>query len=243
MGADLLQGILLFARMDVLVVMALAVPIGLVFGILPGLGGLVALAILLPMIYGMEPIVGLAFLLSCHAVIATGGAVTSILLGIPGSVANSATVIDGFALARRGRAGYALGAALTSSGLGGLIGGLVLIVLLPIIQPVVMSFGSPETFFMALLGLSYLSLLGGSSPIKGMAAGCLGLFLGTFGYHGLSGVPRFWMEVDYLLDGFRLIPLALGMFAVPELMELMSGRSIAAKRDDGSNMAITGKQI
>jgi len=238
--ADLWQGVLLFSDVSVLLAIATAVPIGLVFGILPGLGGLVALAILLPMVYGMEPIVGLAFLLSCHAVVATGGSVTSILLGIPGSVANSATVIDGYALARRGRAGYALGAALASSGLGGFIGGLVLIVLLPIIQPVVMSFGSPETFFMALLGLSYLSLLGGGSPIKGLAAGSLGLFLGTFGYHSISGVPRFWMDFDYLLDGFRLIPLALGMFAVPELMELMSGRSIAA---DGSKLTITGKQV
>jgi putative tricarboxylic transport membrane protein len=106
-----------------------------------------------------------------------------------------------------------------------------------------MSFGSPETFFLALLGLSYLALLGGGSPLKGLAAGGLGLFLGTFGYHSISGVPRFWMEMDYLLDGFRLIPLALGMFAIPELLELMSGRSIADKRSDGSSISITSKQV
>jgi putative tricarboxylic transport membrane protein len=241
MGADLWQGFLLIARTDVLLIMAISVPVGIIFGVLPGLGGLVALAILLPMVYGMEPIVGLAFLLSCHAVVATGGSVTSILLGIPGSVPNSATVIDGFALARRGRAGYALGAALASSALGGVIGGLVLIFLLPVVRPVVMSFGSPETFFLALLGLSYLALMGGSSPIKGLVAGGLGLFMGTFGYHSISGVPRFWMEIDYLLDGFRLIPLALGMFAIPELLELMSGRSIASKR--GDNITISNKQV
>ncbi len=243
MGSDLWQGILIFARIEILIVIAAAVPVGLIFGILPGLGGLVALAVLLPLVYGMEPVVGLAFLLSCHAVVATGGSVTSILLGIPGSVSNSATIIDGYALAKRGRAGYALGAALASSSLGGLIGGIVLIFLLPMVRPVVMSFGSPETFFLALLGLSYLALLGGGSPLKGLAAGALGLFLGTFGYHSISGVPRFWMDIDYLLDGVRLIPLALGMFAIPELLELMSGRSIASSRTDGSNLKITSKQV
>jgi putative tricarboxylic transport membrane protein len=243
MGADLWQGIVTFARIEILIAIAAAVPIGLIFGILPGLGGLVALAVLLPLVYGMEPAVGLAFLLSCHAVVATGGSVTSILLGIPGSVSNSATIIDGYALAKRGRAGYALGAALASSSLGGIIGGLVLIILLPMVRPIVMSFGSPETFFLALLGLSYLALLGGGSPLKGLAAGGLGLFLGTIGYHSISGVPRFWMDIDYLLDGVRLIPLALGMFAIPELLELMSGRSIADKRSDGSNISITSKQV
>jgi TctA family transporter len=243
MDSALWQGVLTFARIEILVVIAAAIPVGLIFGILPGLGGLVALAVLLPLVYGMEPVVGLAFLLSCHAVVATGGSVTSILLGIPGSVSNSATIIDGYALARRGRAGYALGAALASSSLGGIIGGLVLIVLLPMVRPVVMSFGSPETFFLALLGLSYLALLGGGSPLKGLAAGSLGLFLGTFGYHSISGVPRFWMDIDYLLDGVRLIPLALGMFAIPELLELMSGRSIADKRSGDSALTISGKQV
>jgi putative tricarboxylic transport membrane protein len=231
------------ARWDVLLILAAAVPIGLVFGILPGLGGLVALAVLLPLVYGMEPIVGLAFLLGSHAVISTGGSVTSILLGIPGSPSNAATVLDGYALSRRGRAGYALGAALGSSALGGIIGALVLFALLPVVRPVVMSFGSPETFFLALLGISYLAMLGGGSPVKGLAAGALGLFLGTFGYQHATGVPRFWMNFDYLLDGFRLIPLALGMFAIPEIVDLMSGRSIAAKRPDGSAIAITHKQV
>ena len=86
-------------------------------------------------------------------------------------------------------------------------------------------------------------MLGGGSPLKGLAAGALGLFLGTFGYHSISGVPRFWMDIDYLLDGVRLIPLALGMFAIPELLELMSGRSIASSRTDGSNLKITSKQV
>jgi len=191
----------------------------------------------------MEPIVGMAFLLGSHAVVATGGSVTSILLGIPGSPSNAATVLDGYALSRRGRAGYALGAALSSSALGGVIGALVLFALLPVVRPVVMLFGSPETFFLALLGLSYLAMLGGGSPVKGLAAGALGLFLGTFGYQQATGVPRFWMDIEYLLDGFRLIPLALGMFALPEILDLMSGRSIAAKRPDGSAMTITHKQV
>lgn len=241
--SDLLNGLMNFARWDVFLVLLAAVPVGLVFGVLPGLGGLVALSVLLPLVYGMEPIVGLAFLLASYAVVSTGGSVTAILLGIPGSPSNAATIIDGYVLSRRGRAGYALGAALSSSALGGVIGAVVLFALLPIVRPVVMSFGSPETFFLALLGISYLAMLGGGSPIKGLAAGAFGLFLGTFGYQSTTGVPRFWMEIDYLLDGFRLIPLALGMFAIPEIIDLMSGRSIAATRPDGSPMEITHKQV
>lgn len=240
---ELWLGLTNAVHLDVLLALAAAVPIGLVFGILPGLGGLVALAVLLPLVYGMEPTVGMAFLLGSHAVVATGGSVTSILLGIPGSPSNAATVLDGYALSRRGRAGYALGAALSSSALGGIIGALVLFALLPVVRPVVMSFGSPETFFLALLGISYLAMLGGGSPVKGLAAGALGLFLGTFGYQHVTGVPRFWMNVDYLLDGFRLVPLALGMFAIPEIAGLMSGRSIAARRADGSMIAITHRQV
>ena len=235
MGADLLQGLLLLASPEVLLALMLAVPLGLVFGLLPGLGGLAALAILLPLVFGMEPMVGLAFLLGTYAVISTSGSVTSILVGIPGSPGNAATIIDGYALSQRGRAGYALGAALAASALGGVLGAGILVLLLPVVRPVIMAFGSPETFLLALLGLTYLGLLGGGSPVKGLAAGALGLFLGTFGYQGVTGVPRFWMEIDYLLDGFRLIPLALGLFAIPEIVGLMSGRRIA-RRSDASSM-------
>lgn len=205
-----------------------AIPIGLVFGILPGLGGLTAIAILIPFIYGMDPLPGLAFLLAAHAVIYTGGSVTAIMLGIPGSPPNAATVMDGYPLSQQGRAGYAIGAALTASAVGGVIGVVVLILLLPFLQPVVEAFASPETFFLALLGIAFIGAMGESHPLKGLIAGALGIFLASFGTQQVTGVPRFWLGTDYLLDGFRLVPLALGLFAVPEIIVMMStGRSVA----------------
>jgi TctA family transporter len=223
-----------FLQPGVLGLIVIAVPIGLVFGVLPGIGGLTALAILIPFIYGMEPVQGLAFLLAAHAVITTGGSVTSILLGIPGSVLNAATVIDGFALSRAGKAGYAIGAALTASALGGLIGVVVLVTLLPFLQPVVEAFGSPEIFFLALFGIVFIGALGEGQPLKGLIAGALGIFLACFGYQAVTGVPRFWLDFDYLLDGFRLVPMGLGLFAVPQILDLMSkGGTIASMGEGG----------
>lgn len=215
-----------------------AIPLGLVFGILPGLGGLTALAIVIPLVYGMEPFQGLAFLLAAHAVIYTGGSVTAILLGIPGALSNAATVSDGYRLSRRGEGGYAIGAALTASALGGLVGAVVLVALLPVLQQVVEAFGSPETFFLALLGIVLLGAVGEGQPLKGLIAGGLGIFLACFGYQRVTGVPRFWLDFDYLLDGFRLVPIALGLFAVPEIIFLMvTGRSIASTAAGSSEIS------
>lgn len=212
----------------ILLTMLLAMPIGVVIGLLPGLSGITAIAFLIPFTFGMEPVEGLAFLLAAYAAVSQGGSITAILLGVPGEVPNAATVIDGYQLARQGRGGYAVGAALMASALGGLFGCIVLAVLLPIMQPVILSFASPENFFLSLAGVSFIAILGANSPIRGLVAGALGIFLSLFGYDPVEGVPRFWMGFDYMLDGFRLVPLALGLFALPEILSLMtSGKTIA----------------
>ncbi len=230
-----------FLQPSVLLLMVVAVPIGLLFGVLPGVSGLTALAILIPVIYGMEPVHGLTFLLAAHAVVTTGGSVTSILLGIPGSTLNAATVMDGHPLSRQGKAGYAIGAALTASALGGVIGVIVLVVLLPFLQPIIEAFGSPEVFFLAVFGIVFIGALGEGQPLKGLMAGGLGVFLSTFGYQGTTGVPRFWLDSDYLLDGFRLVPIGLGLFAVPQIIALMStGKPIAS---GGQNHDVSWAQV
>ena len=212
----------------VITCMALALPVGILVGLLPGLSGVSALAFLIPFTFGMSPIVGLTFLLASYAAVSQGGSVTAILLGVPGEVPNAATVIDGHQLAQAGRGGYAIGAALVASALGGLFGCVVLALLLPVLQPLVLAFASPENFFLALAGVMFIAVLSSGAPLKGLIAGALGIFLALFGYDPIEGVPRFWMGFDYLLDGFRLVPLALGLFAVPEALSLMSsGHSVA----------------
>jgi TctA family transporter len=212
----------------VLAAMLLALPIGLIVGLLPGISGISALAFMIPFTFGMQPLVGLAFLLGSYAACSQGGSMTAILLGVPGEVSNAATVMDGYKLTKAGRAGYAMGAALMASAVGGLFGSALLIILLPIVQPVILSFASPENFFLSLAGIAFIAVLSSGAPIRGLIAGSLGIFMSLFGYDPIEGVPRFWMGSEYLLDGFRLIPLALGLFAIPEILALMSsGRSIA----------------
>jgi len=234
----LLQGLGQAFRPDVLLAMAAALPAGLLFGVLPGLSGLTALAILIPFVYGMDGFGGLAFLLTAHAVVYTGGAITAILLGIPGSPPNAATIIDGVPLRDRGRAGEALGAALAASAVGGILGAVALAVLLPVLQPVILLFGSPETFLLSLMGLTFIAAVGTGSPIKGLFAGVFGLAISFVGYEPVSGIPRYWFGSTYLLDGFRLVPLALGLFAIPEILALMAGRGAGTHKG-----GLPGRQV
>jgi TctA family transporter len=208
--------------------MLLGLPLGLVIGLLPGLSGITAFAFLIPFTFGMEPIIGLAFLLAAYAAVSQGGSMTAIVLGVPGEVPNAATVIDGYQMTKQGRAGEAIGAALMASALGGLFGCVLLAVLLPILQPVILSFASPENFVLALSGIAFIAMLSSGAPGRGLIAGALGIFMSMFGYSPTEGIPRFWLGIDYLLDGFRLVPLAMGLFAVPEILALMTtGKSIA----------------
>jgi TctA family transporter len=212
----------------VLAAMLLGLPLGVVIGLLPGLSGITAFAFLIPFTFGMSPLVGLAFLLASYAAVSQGGSMTAIVLGVPGEVPNAATVIDGYPMAKAGRAGEAIGAALMASALGGLFGCVLLAILLPVIQPIVLSFASPENFVLAVAGICFIAVLSSGSPRRGLIAGAFGVFLSLFGYSPTEGVPRFWMGFDYLLDGFRLVPLAMGLFAMPEILDLIrTGKSIA----------------
>ena len=222
-----------FSQPSVVALMMGGIALGLIFGVFPGIGGMAALAILIPFVYGMEPVQGLAFLLALQAVTMTGGSVTAIVLGIPGTASSAATVMDGYPLSQQGKAGYAVGAALTASALGGLLGVIVLVVLLPVLQPIARALGSPEIFFLAVLGIAFIGALGADRPLEGLIAGALGIFLACFGYQWVSGTPRFWLGSEYLLNGFRLVPLSLGLFAVPEIIWLLStGRAIASASDE-----------
>jgi TctA family transporter len=212
----------------VIATMLLALPLGLIIGLLPGLSGITAFAFLIPFTFGMQPLLGLAFLLAAYAAVSQGGSMTAIVLGVPGEVPNAATVIDGYPMTKAGRAGEAIGAALMGSALGGLFGCILLAILLPVVQPIILSFASPENFFLALAGIAFIAVLSSGSPLKGLIAGALGIFLSLFGYSPTEGVPRFWLGIDYMLDGFRLVPLAMGLFAVPEILALMTtGKTIA----------------
>lgn len=209
-----------FTQLQHLLYLALGVGMGLIVGILPGLGGIVGLSLLLPFIYGMEQISALAMLIGLVAVIPTSDTFTSVLMGIPGSSASQATVLDGFPLAKRGLGGRALGAAFSASLLGGLVGAVILTGFVVIARPLILAFGSAELFMLSVLGLSMVGVLAGQSLPKGIAAAGLGLLLGSLGAAPATGELRLSFDVVYLMDGLPLVIVGLGIFAFPEIVDL-----------------------
>lgn len=210
--------------------MVIGVLIGLVVGIIPGLGGIAGMSLLLPFLYGMEPSIALGMLMGLVAVIPTGDTFASVLLGIPGSSASQATVVDGFALAKKGQAARALSSAFLSSMIGGLIGALVLTAFILIARPVVLSFSSSELFMLTLLGLSMVAVLSGKDVFKGIAACGVGLLVGTLGMAPATGEFRLPFEIDYLYDGLPLVVVGLGIFALPEIIDLLVKRGAIAEQ-------------
>ena len=216
----MLAGLVLALAWPALGYLLLGVFLGLWIGAVPGLGGAVGLALMLPFTFGMDPVPAFALLLGMYAVTSTSDSIASIMLGIPGTVASQATILDGYPLAKQGQAARAFGATYTVSAFGGVLGAILLAASLPIIMPVIFAFGVPEFFMLAVLGLTMVGVLSGRSLAKGLVAALLGLLLTTVGYAEATGIPRFYFGVNYLLDGIPLIPIVLGLFGFPELMEL-----------------------
>lgn len=209
--------------------------LGLAIGIFPGLGGIAGLSLLLPFLYGMDPVSALAMLIGLVAVIPTSDTFTSVLMGIPGSSGSQATVLDGFPLAKKGQAARALSAAFSASLFGGLFGAIVLTAFVLIARPVILAFGSAELFMLTLLGLSMVGVLAGNSLVKGLSACGLGLLLGSVGGAPATGEYRMTFENSYLMDGIPLVVVGLGIFALPEIIDLLrQNRPIAEASKLGS---------
>lgn len=198
----------------------LGVVIGMWMGVIPGLGGIIGLVILLPFTFGMEPVPAFALLLGMYAVTTTSDTIASVMLGIPGTAASQATVLDGYPLAKKGQAARAFGAAFTVSGFGGVVGALVMAASLPILLPMILAFGLPEFLMLAVLGLAMVGSLAGQSVLKGVSVALFGLMVTTVGYAEASGIPRYYFGSDYLVDGIPIIPIVLGLFALPEVLEM-----------------------
>lgn len=201
--------------------MLLGIAVGLAVGILPGLGGIAGMSLLMPFIYGMDQASALAMLVGMVAVIPTGDTFTSVLMGIPGSSASQATVLDGYPLAKKGQAARALSAAFSASLMGGVFGAILLTGFVVVAKPLILSFSTAELFMFAILGLSVVGVLAGASIVRGVAACGLGIMFGAIGAAPATGESRFDLNLDYLQDGIPLVVIGLGLFALPELAELM----------------------
>jgi putative tricarboxylic transport membrane protein len=211
--------------------MMIGIAVGFVVGILPGLGGPTAMALMLPFIFKMSAVEAFAFLLGMTAVTATTGDITSVLFGVPGEPTTASTIVDGHAMARNGEAGRALGAVLMSSLVGAIFAGVALAVAIPVVRPIVLSFGSPEFFMLSLLGITFVASLSGEDQLKGIIAGGIGLMLATIGLDPISGIQRYTFGQLFLWDGIGLVPITIGFYAIPETIELaVLGTSIAQQK-------------
>jgi TctA family transporter len=208
--------------------LALGVVIGLVLGVIPGLGGLVGLSLLLPFTFNLDPFTALAFLMGLQAVVVTSDTIPAVLFGVPGTVGSAATILDGYPMSRNGEAGRAFGAAFTASVAGGLFGALLLGLSVPILRPVLLHIETPEVLAFVVFGLSLVAVLSGSTPIKGLGAGCIGLMMATAGDDSQTGTLRWTFDTMYLFDGFNVVPIALGLFALPELADMAINRKSIA---------------
>jgi TctA family transporter len=224
----LLAALANFATLEHVLHLAMGVMLGLAIGAFPGLGGIAGLSMMMPFLYGMDTVSALATLVGLVAVIPTSDTFASVLMGIPGSSASQATVLDGFPLSQQGQAARALAAAFSASLLGGLVGAVILTLFVQIARPLILTFGSAELFMLALLGLSMVGVLSGASLVKGLTACGLGLILGSIGGAPATGEFRMTFGVDYLFDGLPLVIVGLGLFAFPEITDLLrKNRAIA----------------
>ncbi|TBU96742.1 tripartite tricarboxylate transporter permease [Phytopseudomonas dryadis] len=224
----------LILSFDRLVFVILGVLAGIAIGLVPGVGGLTGFALLVPFTYTMDPIAAIGMLLGMHSVSTTSDSIGAVILGVPGSSASQATVLDGLPMAKRGEASRALSACYTSSLLGGLVGAVILAVSLPLVRPLVLSITTPEMLALTIFGITMVAVLSGNAPLKGVVAACLGILVGMIGTNVQTGQMRWTGDFLYLADGIPLVPVLLGLFALPELCDL------AIQRSAVSNQAAVG---
>ncbi|HHV64972.1 MAG TPA: tripartite tricarboxylate transporter permease [Peptococcaceae bacterium] len=212
--------------------------IGVVFGVfigaLPGLGPSAGLAILLPMTFGMDPVAGIIMLAGIYYGSMYGGSITSILINVPGDPASVATTLDGFAMAKKGRAGAALGISAFGSFIAGTGAVVVFTFLAPLVAEFALRFGPPEYFALMVLGLTTIAGMTGKFPTKGYISALLGLFFATVGLDLVQGIPRFTFGIWNLFEGVDFIPVAMGLFGIAEIL---------TSDDDLSDLKVDKKDV
>ena len=221
----------LFQPLMLLVILA-GVLVGLFIGLLPAIGGMVGIALFLPFLWKMDPLIAMGFLVGLMSSTSQGGSITSILINIPGTSQNVATLLDGFPMNQKGEGGRAIGAAVMSSIAGGVVPAFAALAMIPVIVPIVLAFRSPELCVLVLLGLSFMSVLTGDSPKRGLISGGVGVLLSLIGFQGLTGTHRFTFGSFFLYNGLDLVALALGLFGLVELLDMLTKGQVTIAPED-----------
>lgn len=193
---------------------------GLIVGAMPGLTVVLGISVLIPLTFGLDPLIALGMMAGIYNGGSYGGAIPAILLRIPGTPASVATVLDGYPMTQRGDAAYALQVAVVSGAIGSIVSALALMLFAPPLARISLMIGPAEYFWIAIFGLSTVSVLLGDSPTKGMIAACIGLAIGMVGTDPTSGWDRFTFDSLHLLDGLNMVVLLTGLYAVPPALNM-----------------------
>ncbi|MFP5071648.1 tripartite tricarboxylate transporter permease [Pseudonocardia nantongensis] len=202
----------------------LGVVIGMLIGVLPGLGPAATIAVLLPLTFSVEPVTAIILLAGIFYGAQYGGTITSVLLRLPGEASSVVTVFDGYALARRGRAGTALGIAAIGSFIGGTVAIVAMTFVAPLVAGFALDFGPPEYTALALLGILLVATVSGGGKVKALVAAAIGLLLATVGRDGFTGAERFTFDSLALSDGLDFVPIAMGLFGLGEILHNLEQR-------------------
>ncbi|MFC7401698.1 tripartite tricarboxylate transporter permease [Citricoccus sp. GCM10030269] len=218
-----------FTDPAMLLYLGIGVVVGIIIGVIPGLGGTGAVAVLMPFVFVLEPNQAIALIIGAVAVVHTSDVITSVVLGIPGSASASVFLLDGHEMAKKGQGGRALSASFIASMVGGLIGIVALTVIVPVAQPIVTAFGSPEIFGLIVMGVFLTAMLSKGNIIKGMLISVFGLALGLIGVSPVSAEYRYTFDSEFLTDGIGLVAAALGVFGLAEIIDLVAKKKAVSK--------------
>ena len=215
----------------------LALIVGVVVGVLNGAmpgGAVPSLIVLLGFAYGLDPYIALPLAIGMVATVPTGDTLPAVLLGMPGSTSGQATILDGNPMARQGKAGVALSAAYFSSLLGGIIGAIFLFLTIPVARPIVNTFSAAEFFVLGLVAIGVVGVVSSGALLRGLIAGAFGLLIASVGYDDATGAHRLTFGQDYLWDGIHIIPVVIGLFAIPEFFDMVVSDVSIARRTEVS---------
>ncbi|SUB02404.1 Tripartite tricarboxylate transporter TctA family [Pannonibacter phragmitetus] len=218
---ELLHALPEVLRFSNFLAVVIGVVAGIIVGAMPGLSATMAISVLVPFTFGLEPLVALGLMAGIYNGAMYGGAIPAILLRIPGTPAAVATTFDGYPMAQKGEGGFALQVAVVSSSIGGIASAFALMLLAPPLSNVTLLFGPSEVFWVAIFGLASIIFLLGGSPVKGLLSACFGVFVSVVGSDPIFGTDRFTFGQLELLDGINIVILLVGLYALPPVIDLL----------------------
>ncbi|WP_121632325.1 tripartite tricarboxylate transporter permease [Tropicibacter alexandrii] len=238
MYADLLHALPDVFALTNFAAVIIGVVAGIVVGAMPGLSATMAISVLVPFTFGLEPLVALGLMAGIYNGAMYGGAIPAVLLRIPGTPAAVATTFDGYPMAQKGEGGFALQVAVVSSAFGGIASAFALMLLAPPLSRVTLLFGPSEVFWVAVFGLASIIFLLGGNPVKGLISACFGVFVSVIGSDPIYGNDRFTFGQLEMLDGINIVILLVGLYALPPVIDLLE----TPLKTDGINSSKLGTE-